>query len=77
MDILIAMHDTLVGPGLDNMNKRIIVRLKEAIDKLDSKAGTPFDLVAWCRDDVAMHSSEAVWGSSHPFRSKAVQDAFW
>jgi hypothetical protein len=73
-DILHAMHDTLVG---GKMNERVILGLKVAIGELASRAGIPCDLVAWCRDAILIASAEALWGSSHPFRTKTIQDAFW
>jgi hypothetical protein len=77
MGVLSGMRDTLAGPGLDKMNERVMVGLKGAIDQLASRAGTPFDLVGWCRYAMLVPSADAVWGSLHPFRTKAMQDAFW
>ncbi|KAF2668891.1 hypothetical protein BT63DRAFT_426144 [Microthyrium microscopicum] len=71
-----AMLPTLLGDGLDKMNKTMIAFVKLSIDDLVNEH-EPFDLYAWIRHAVTIASTDAVYGSQNPYRDPEIEQAFW
>ena len=72
-----SMHPTLLGPGLDAMNKTMIHNLQISIDKLESQHEVSLDLHNWCKHAIAVASTDAVYGPLNPYKSDQIEDAFW
>ncbi|KAJ9228434.1 hypothetical protein DTO166G5_8589 [Paecilomyces variotii] len=76
-EVVQAMHPSLLGDGLDHMNRRMIDVLNESIDELVSYPNRRIDLVEWCRNAMTIASTDAVYGPLNPYKSRTIQDAFW
>ncbi|CRG86383.1 7-alpha-hydroxycholest-4-en-3-one 12-alpha-hydroxylase [Talaromyces islandicus] len=76
-NVIHAMHPTLLGDGLDDMNESMIKRLKLWNDALAARAPMKIDLCEWCREVITVAASESMWGELNPFKSKVIRDAFW
>lgn len=72
-----AMNPSLLGQGLDHMNRTMLLKMMPLIDELIDNSKGPFGLHTWCRDVITDASTEAIWGSMNPFRSKKIADDFW
>ena len=76
-DIIHAMHPALLGPGLDEMNQKMISGLCSSIDALSSDGENTLDLHAWCKHSITVASTRAVWGPKDPYQSESLRSAFW
>ncbi|KAE8359939.1 cytochrome P450 [Aspergillus caelatus] len=71
-----TMRHTLMGEGLDQMNKKIIPCLQKSVQNLKDHRGG-LDLLQWCRLTLTIATTEAVYGSLNPYRCVIAREAFW
>jgi hypothetical protein len=71
-----ASIPSLMGSGLDEMNRTMLVKIEPLINQRIETEGE-FDLMRWCRDIITTASSEAVWGAKNPFRNEQTMEDFW
>lgn len=73
-----AMHPTLLGDGLDEMNEVMAKNLNRMINELAMDTGEPvIDLFDWCKDGITIASSDSTWGPLNPYKLKFLRDCFW
>ncbi|GME60837.1 hypothetical protein N0V90_004049 [Neofusicoccum parvum] len=72
-----AMSPTLLGPGLDSMNEKMIKLLKSSVDELAACQNKPVDIFAWCRHAITTASTYASFGPLNPLADKKVEEALW
>lgn len=75
--VLHAMTPSLLGKGLDQMNRTMLLKMQPLVDELVYNAKGPIDIHQKCRHVITVASTEAIWGSKNPFRSKEVVKDFW
>lgn len=75
--VLHAMTPSLLGKGLNHMNRTMLSNIEPLIEKLVLSTNDPIDLHKWCRHVITTASTEAIWGSKNPFRSKKIVEDFW
>lgn len=75
--VLQAMTTSLLGKGLDKMNKTMVLGMMPLMDALIANAPDPIDLHGWCREIITIASTEAIWGSKNPFKSEKIARDFW
>ena len=75
--VLQAMTTSLLGKGLDKMNKTMLLGMTPFIDALIANANASIDLHGWCREIITIASTEAIWGSKNPFKSEKIAQDFW
>ncbi|SMR45237.1 unnamed protein product [Zymoseptoria tritici ST99CH_3D1] len=76
-EVLHAMIPTMLGSGLDQMNRTMLRKLGPLLDDMIKDAPKTLDLHQWCQRTITTASSEAIWGSKNPFRSEKVREDFW
>ena len=75
-----SMHPALApGAGLDGMNRVMIQNIANSLDSLNRRAGRSqrIRLNEWCRHEITLATTNAVYGPHNPFKDQAVEDAFW
>ena len=73
-----AMHPTLLGDGLDEMNEVMVKSLNRMINELAMDSSEPvIDLFGWCKDGITIASTDSMWGPLNPYKSKFLRDCFW
>jgi hypothetical protein len=73
-----AMHPTLLGDGLDDMNEIMAKNLKISLDELAADSSEPtIDLFNWCKEVMTIASTDSTWGPLNPYKSKFLRDCFW
>lgn len=72
----VTMRPTLMGEGLDQMNKTIIPSLQRSVQGLKDHRGG-LDLFAWCSLTLTIATTEAVYGSLNPYRLAIAREAYW
>ena len=70
------MRHTLLGQGLDQMNKEIIPCLQRSVENLKDHRGG-LDLFQWCSLTLTIATTEAVYGSLNPYRRAVAREAYW
>ena len=76
-EVVHAMHPALLGPGLDQMNQKMISGLCASFDALSGNGVNTLDLWEWCKHSITIASTRAVWGPKDPFESETLRSAFW
>jgi hypothetical protein len=74
--VLNAMHSSLLGEGLDKMNRTMMKNLELFIDEVAQQEGD-FDLYKWCEHTITLASTNSVYGRLNPYKSKVIEEAFW
>jgi hypothetical protein len=75
--ILDAMHSTLLGPGLNDLTRKMTESLTSSIDELASYQGQSFDLHAWSRHVITLASTCAAYGPQNPYNSSIIEKSLW
>ncbi|KAF1993948.1 cytochrome P450 [Amniculicola lignicola CBS 123094] len=65
------------GDGLNKMNRTSIQRVEELLDDLNARAGSRLGLFALVKHQIALATSDAVYGPGNPFRDPVNADAYW
>ncbi|OGM46847.1 hypothetical protein ABOM_005011 [Aspergillus bombycis] len=71
-----TMRHTLMGEGLDQMNKTIIPCLQRSVQDLKYNRGG-LDLFQWCSRTLTIATTEAIYGSLNPYRRVIAREAYW
>ncbi|KAL6715277.1 hypothetical protein ACLMJK_007541 [Lecanora helva] len=67
------------GPEFEEMNQVTFDSLAESLNYLrrSNLESERIDFLEWCRDEVTIAFTDAVYGPQNPFNNKIVRDAFW
>ncbi|KAI9928474.1 hypothetical protein AWENTII_008206 [Aspergillus wentii] len=76
-DVVHAMSPSLLGAGLDPMNRTMIRNLIGFIDDLKNRGSTQFDLHGWCQHAITIASMDSVYGPLNPYRLEEIEEALW
>jgi hypothetical protein len=71
-----AIHPTLLGEGLNGMNRRMIRYLKEAFTRFPTQ-NEPVDIYSWIRNAITVATTDAVYGPRNPYKNPEVEQGFW
>ena len=80
VDFYKSMHPALSpGPALDAMNRVMIHNIANSLDSLYQGVDgvKRIKLHEWCRHEITLATTNAVYGVHNPFQDRAVEDAFW
>ncbi|PCH00164.1 Cytochrome P450 [Penicillium occitanis (nom. inval.)] len=71
-----SMAPSLIGLGLDAMNKAMLANLENFINALETQ-DQAFDLWAWTRHVISIASTDAVFGPENPYAKDNYEQTFW
>lgn len=63
------------GPALDAMNRVMAEKISASMDKLEQ--GRTVQLFDFVKHEIAMASTDSVYGPKNPFKDPAVEQRFW
>lgn len=75
-----AIRATLApGPGLDEMNHKMVQNIAASLDSLRPAPGKPvvIGLGEWLFSHVTTATTNSVYGPQNPFKDSGVTDGFW
>ncbi|KAJ6035725.1 hypothetical protein N7540_000004 [Penicillium herquei] len=75
-EIIVAFRPTLLGDGLDQMNKTMFDCLHQSVQQLKSHEGV-LDLYDWCSLVTTVASTDAVYGALNPYSDSKARQSYW
>jgi len=73
---IVALRPTLLGDGLDQMNKTMVDCLHHSVQELKSHDGV-LDLYDWCSLVTTIASTDAVYGPLNPYKQIKARHSYW
>jgi hypothetical protein len=73
-----AIHPSLApGAKLDAMNRVMLGVVAELIDRVAEEPVKCIKLHEWVKHQIALATTDSVYGPANPYRDSAIEKAFW
>ncbi|KAF2185778.1 cytochrome P450 [Zopfia rhizophila CBS 207.26] len=78
-----ALHRTLqaqlspASDALHEMNRAAVDNIAAFVDKAQSRRGQTFALFEWIKHEVAITTTNSVYGPENPFKDPRVEESYW